>query len=271
MTGSSSSSSSFRLHPPSPPPVPPAVGRYGTPDYAGIGGAGGACAPCAEESGATPLLANGGGGGSGAAFGVGVSGSGRGHSRCGNGHCGNGGVSPLLANGGGGNGRNGGGGHSGHGGVCGGIVGNGSAFGGMIGVPVQSTHDVRTEHLLSHQRKQTAEFRKNVFVAALFALSTASQIYVGIKCISFRGLWATNPQLMSLQGALFGVAVLLINVESWMIKRLVNAITAEVGHYVPEFHSHPLYFRPDMPRHKCDLCRSRTNQVHACVVKYNVV
>ena len=150
-----------------------------------------------------------------------------------------------------------------------------------------------------------AEMRKGLFIAAIFALSTISQVgasfcactltvrplplqstshepknssphlhphnlacspsavcakvYVGVKCISFVGIWQTSRATLTLQGALFGATVLLINLEAWLVKRMVNAVTGEVGHYVPEFHSHPLYFMPDMPRSKCDLCRTRVS------------
>jgi hypothetical protein len=51
---------------------------------------------------------------------------------------------------------------------------------------------------------------------------------VGVKCISFTGIWASSPDTLALQGGLFGAAVLFINIESWLLKRLINAATAEV-------------------------------------------
>lgn len=54
------------------------------------------------------------------------------------------------------------------------------------------------------------------------------QVYVGVKCISFTGVWATSPPTLALQGGLFGAVVLFINIQSWLLKRLINASTAEV-------------------------------------------
>jgi len=157
------------------------------------------------------------------------------------------GLAPLLLNG------------SGGGSVCEVVPpesgGNGAA---------QPTHAVKAEHLRSHALKEAAEVRKGLLVAAIFGVSTAAQVYVGVKCISFRGEWERDAHVLTAQGVLFGVAVLLINVESWLLKRLVHALTAEVGFFVPEFHSHPLYFHPSVPNHKCDLCRNKTGQVYRC-------
>ncbi|EOD40556.1 putative ABC transporter [Emiliania huxleyi CCMP1516] len=115
------------------------------------------------------------------------------------------GLAPLLLNG------------SGGGSVCEVVPpesgGNGAA---------QPTHAVKAEHLRSHALKEAAEVRKGLLVAAIFGVSTAAQVYVGVKCISFRGEWERDAHVLTAQGVLFGVAVLLINVESWLLKRLAG-------------------------------------------------
>ena len=125
----------------------------------------------------------------------------------------------------------------------GGVGGSGAGVGGGGGVGggarKQAGHEVNTEHLESFRLKQAAEQRKNVLIAAVFIASTVSQCYVGIKCVSFVGVWPEHPEAMSVQGALMGLSVLFINIEAWLIKRLVNALTKEEGFFVPEFHPHP--------------------------------
>ena len=125
----------------------------------------------------------------------------------------------------------------------GGVGGSGTGVGGGGGVGggarKQAGHEVNTEHLESFRLKQAAEQRKNVLIAAVFIASTVSQCYVGIKCVSFVGVWPEHPEAMSVQGALMGLSVLFINIEAWLIKRLVNALTKEEGFFVPEFHPHP--------------------------------
>jgi hypothetical protein len=43
------------------------------------------------------------------------------------------------------------------------------------------THEVKEEHLLSHQRKEKAELRKNVVCGAMFLFASALQVYMGVK------------------------------------------------------------------------------------------
>ncbi len=152
---------------------------------------------------------------------------------------------------------------------------NGAPVPPSNGAPVPLSHGtrafapstvVKSEHLLSHRRKESAERAKNVVVAAIFLLSTVSQVYVGVKCISFRGEWEKSSGLMSLQGALMGLSVLMINIEAWLTKRLVNTLTAEPGFFVPEFHPHPLFFHKDLPNHRCDLCRNKVVHVYRCAL-----
>ena len=133
------------------------------------------------------------------------------------------------------------------------------------GARKQLGHEVNTEHLESYRLKQAAEQRKNFLIAAVFIASTASQCYVGIKCISFVGVWPQHPQAMTVQGVLMGLSVVFINAEAWLVKRLVNALTKEQGFDVPEFHPHPLYFA-DTLLHHCDMCRAKTKQSYRCQV-----
>ena len=137
---------------------------------------------------------------------------------------------------------------------CGGVGGSGAGVGGGggsgvgvgVGARKQAGHEVNSEHLESFRLKQAAEQRKNVLIAAVFIASTAAQCYVGIKCVSFVGVWPAHPAAMSVQGALMGLSVLFINIEAWLVKRLVNALTKEEGFFVPEFHPHPHARRPNV-------------------------
>ena len=82
---------------------------------------------------------------------------------------------------------------------CGGAGGSGAGVGGG-GARKQAGHEVNAEHLESFRLKQATEQRKNVLIAAVFIASTASQCYVGIKCVSFVGVWPAHPEAMSVQG-----------------------------------------------------------------------
>ena len=104
----------------------------------------------------------------------------------------------------------------------------------------------KVEHLESHHRRKRADVKKNIAIGCLFVVSSAAQIYLGIKVISFKGHWADGDELASriktMQGVLFFACVLLINAEAFLSNRLVTVLCAEEGFYVPEFHQHRLFF-----------------------------
>ena len=128
------------------------------------------------------------------------------------------------------------------------------------------TASARGEHLESFKRKKAADVNKNLTIAAIFAISTASQVFVGIKCISFDGTWHDSKSAMTLQGALLASCVVLINAQAWLAKRVVHALTAEEGFLVPEFHQHRLFFHANMPNHYCDMCRAPSTHMYRCEV-----
>ena len=102
-----------------------------------------------------------------------------------------------------------------------------------LAAPATST-EINPEHFESYRRSQLAERRKNVVIGALFASSTAAQIYIGVKSIAFEGVWAVDERAKMLQASLFGLSVVLINLESWLATRLIHAMTADEGHFCPE-------------------------------------
>ena len=137
-------------------------------------------------------------------------------------------------------------------------------------VTVAGSGDAPVEHLESHRRKKIADQRKNLALASVFAVSTASQVYVGIKCISYEGrapaAWSQSHSLVSAQGCLLGLTVALINVEAFFVTNLIHLLTAEAGFFVPEFHEHRLFFHAGLPGHVCDLCRSTSDDMYRCPV-----
>jgi ABC-type multidrug transport system fused ATPase/permease subunit len=126
------------------------------------------------------------------------------------------------------------------------------------------THEVKEEHLASHMRKEKATARKNLVCALIFLAATGAQIYMGIKCIGFDPGWSERPNLQIVQIVLLIATLALTNLESWLCKRAVMVWTKEEGFFVPEFHSHRLFFNPNRPTAYCDMCRNRSRQVYNC-------
>lgn len=83
------------------------------------------------------------------------------------------------------------------------------------------THEVKEEHLLSHQRKTRAERRKNIVCGFMFLVASTVQVYMGIKCIGFDCDWHARPTLKLVQAILFLTTLALVNLESFLAKRMV--------------------------------------------------
>ena len=83
------------------------------------------------------------------------------------------------------------------------------------------------EHLASQKRKERAELRKNVVCGLMFLFTSSVQVFVGIKCIGFDQDWVSRPSLRLVQTTIFLSALALINLESFLAKRLVMICTKE--------------------------------------------
>lgn len=103
----------------------------------------------------------------------------------------------------------------------------------------------------SEERRKKWERRRDLHLLALFLLSTASQVFLAIKAITFK---FDNE---ALQGSLMGVGVLFVNIQVAVLRCLVVQITSELdsGVFLPALHKHKL-----LPQgkgaimHRCDVC-----------------
>lgn len=143
----------------------------------------------------------------------------------------------------------------------------------LINSGQDSLHELASEakssHLQSYDRQKRAEVRRNVVIGLMFALSTAAQIYTGIKVIRFVGHWddgdAPAATIRTLQAVFFFSSVFVINCEAFIANRLVSTLTVEEGFYVPEFHQHRLFFEKRVG-HVCDLCHNGGENWYRCNV-----
>jgi len=116
------------------------------------------------------------------------------------------------------------------------------------------------EESLGFDAKNRASARRQATVGVVFLLSTAFQMYIGVKTIRF-DFPATH---VLEQALLLGLLVLLTNASTWIVVRAVREATKEDGYLVPEFHPHPLYLRSNLALHHCDLCSERGSTFYAC-------
>ena len=110
------------------------------------------------------------------------------------------------------------------------------------------------EHERSLGQQKELQARQNGALVALFFGSSALQIYCGVKCIGFR---YTNE---ALHGSLMGLAVMWINVLSWLLRELVTAsgqVAGALSAKVAELHPHTLRFTSKCANHYCDVCGLR--------------
>lgn len=113
---------------------------------------------------------------------------------------------------------------------------------------------------LGFDAKNRANTRRQTMVGAVFLVSTAFQMFVGIKTIRFDFIEARVRE----EAILLGVLVLLTNVSTWLVVRAVREATKEDGFLVPEFHAHALYHRTNLALHHCDLCSERGTTFYSC-------
>ena len=78
--------------------------------------------------------------------------------------------------------------------------------------------------------------RQNAWLAVLFTLSVASQVYVGLKCISFN--YPTDHHRKAQLGALIGLGVLWANGLSWALREIISKGYSQDGVMVTTLHPH---------------------------------
>lgn len=135
---------------------------------------------------------------------------------------------------------------------------NGGSNGGAAsgGAAAAGTNGNRDK--LGFDAKQRANVRRQGLIAAVFFFSTAFQMFVGIKTIQFAFADALRQALM------LGALIAGTNLSTWLVVRAAREATADDGYFVPEFHPHPLFYRPEVPFRKCDLCNERGSTFYSC-------
>ena len=97
-----------------------------------------------------------------------------------------------------------------------------------------------------------------VFPAVMFGCVAPVSCCIGIKSVTFK------YQFEGIQGPMMIALVVIINLDFYFAKSLVEHATKETGHIVPHLHNHPLYFT-SVACHWCDLCAQRIDkQAYRC-------
>lgn len=109
-------------------------------------------------------------------------------------------------------------------------------------------HDNRALDEDALHLKKLLEARKGAWLGVMFFFSTVSQVYIGLKCISFK---YTNE---AREGALMGLGVLWVNLLTWTLRELTFKATSEDGELIPSLHAHRLHLHISLASHWCDLC-----------------
>ena len=84
-------------------------------------------------------------------------------------------------------------------------------------------------------------------------LSTATQIYVGLKCNAFD--WRRGDE--TLEAVMMCLSVLWDTVVVSVARVHITEPTRDEGLFLPAVHAHPLFFDAGVARHHCDLCGTR--------------
>ena len=98
----------------------------------------------------------------------------------------------------------------------------------------------------------TGDFVNHAVLVLLFSLSTAEQVYTGLKvsAYEFGGGSEYLPYFMCFP-------VLLLNLQVYLGRTLLSEMTREAGFFLPKVHRHPVFFHKTLAFHWCDLCSVR--------------
>lgn len=110
-----------------------------------------------------------------------------------------------------------------------------------------------------HNALLAATRKRNIVLGINFMISTWCQMQTGIKMVSFN--FGDN---LTLHACLLGAAIVFINIEDYLTKRLVEKLTKEDGHLFKALHPHRLYYDNTVAGHFCDLCRARIREGYRC-------
>jgi hypothetical protein len=104
--------------------------------------------------------------------------------------------------------------------------------------------------------------RKHALLAVPFVICTFSQMLTGVKVVSFDfELSQWNPVLTA---ALVCITLASINIEAFLVRSLVQHWTKEKGKFRANLHPHVLQFKPNLVRHKCNLCLEDVTSAYNC-------
>lgn len=56
--------------------------------------------------------------------------------------------------------------------------------------------------------------------------------------------------------------MLVVNLELWLLRHLIDELTKDVGYLFKELHQHPLFYDGTTLGHTCDLCRMRIREAY---------
>eukprot|EP00607_Mallomonas_marina_P002723 CAMPEP_0182439544 /NCGR_PEP_ID=MMETSP1167-20130531/86506_1 /TAXON_ID=2988 /ORGANISM="Mallomonas Sp, Strain CCMP3275" /LENGTH=1022 /DNA_ID=CAMNT_0024633277 /DNA_START=169 /DNA_END=3238 /DNA_ORIENTATION=+ len=103
------------------------------------------------------------------------------------------------------------------------------------------------------EMKDKYDRHKSMWLFGLFLVSTAAQVYIGLKCITFE---YKNERR---DGFLMGMSVLWVNLMVWCLREIITNSTKETGEHIPSLHVHRLYMYSDVTGHWCDACHQRVS------------
>ncbi|KAJ8606746.1 hypothetical protein CTAYLR_009737 [Chrysophaeum taylorii] len=112
------------------------------------------------------------------------------------------------------------------------------------------------------KRSIPEEKKTSGLLSLMFVVSTACQVYVGVKVNRYE--WRRDAKTAEV--VLMCSSVLWTNVAAFAAREIIQELTREEALYLPKVHAHGLVYDPTVCRHWCDLCQTpiRTGGAYRC-------
>jgi uncharacterized membrane protein len=128
------------------------------------------------------------------------------------------------------------------------------AFKGVLGPGGGGvSKSVRAKQEKAINKSQATANQQHKALAVVFFLTTATSVFIGVKCVVF------DFKDVTIQASMVFATVILMHAEYFMLKAYMETVTQPKGRWFKGAHHHQLYLKK-LACHWCDLCHKKISE-----------